>query len=122
DRRGAARPGAAARLLQPADRARGGVISLRHRRSAARPAAVMATGGPDAAALLAALPSPVIALDRGGRIVFANPAAEQFFGVSAAALIGNPLAEFIAPHSPLFTLADAVWRTGGSIAEYDLVL
>jgi two-component system nitrogen regulation sensor histidine kinase GlnL len=72
--------------------------------------------------LLAALPSPVIALDRGGAIIFVNPAAEQFFGVSAAQLIGNPLAEFIAPHSPLFTLADAVWRTGGSIAEYDLVL
>jgi len=102
------------------------VISLRHRRSAPSraigPAAGLAAGGPDTAALLAALPSPVLALDRGGMITFANPAAEQFFGASAAALIGNPLAEFIAPHSPLFTLADAVWRTGGSIAEYDLVL
>jgi two-component system nitrogen regulation sensor histidine kinase GlnL len=77
---------------------------------------------PDAAALLAALPSPVLALDRGGAIAFVNPAAEQFFGVSAAQLIGNPLAEFIAPHSPLFALADAVWQSGGSIAEYDLVL
>src|SRR5712691_2831298 len=126
DRRGAARQGAAARLLRSADRARSSVISLRHRRSApslaTRPAAALATGGLDTAALLAALPSPVIALDRGGTITFANPAAEQFFGVSAVALIGNPLAEFIAPHSPLFTLADAVWRTGGSIAEYDLVL
>jgi two-component system nitrogen regulation sensor histidine kinase GlnL len=80
------------------------------------------TAVPDAAALIAALPSPVIALDRGGAITFVNPAAEQFFGVSAAALIGHPLAEFIAPHSPLFTLVDAVWRSGGSIAEYDLVL
>ncbi len=93
--------------------------SLRRGRSAAvtRPAAL-----PDTAALLAALPNPLIALDRGGTVRFVNPAAEQFFGVGAAALIGHPLAQFIAPHSPLFALADAVWRTGGSIAEYDLLL
>ena len=96
------------------------MISLRHRRSAAvaRPAAAL----PDTAALLAALPNPVIALDRGGALRFANPAAEQLFGVSATALIGRPLADFIAPDSPLFALADAVWRSGGSIAEYDLLL
>src|SRR5579864_2620273 len=93
--------------------------SLRRGRSAAaaRPAAI-----PDTAALLAALPNPLIVLDRGGTVRFVNPATEQFFGVSAAALIGHPLAQFITPHSPLFALADAVWRTGGSIAEYDLLL
>src|SRR5229473_588510 len=93
--------------------------SLRRGRSTAtaRPAAL-----PDTAALLAALPNPLIALDRGGTVRFVNPAAEQFFGVSAAALIGHPLTHVIAPHSPLFALADAVWRTGGSIAEYDLLL
>ncbi len=99
----------------------GGVISLRHRRStpspAARPAAL-----PDAAALLAALPNPVIALDRGGTLRFVNPAAEQLFGVSAATLIGHPLADVITPQSPLFALAEAVWRSGGSIAEYDVLL
>jgi two-component system nitrogen regulation sensor histidine kinase GlnL len=97
------------------------VISLRHRRStaspAARPGALL-----DTAALLAALPNPVVALDRGGALRFANPAAEHLLGVSAAALIGHPLADFIAPDSPLFALADAVWRSGGSIAEYDLLL
>src|ERR1700676_5090291 len=76
----------------------------------------------DAAALLAALPNPLIALDRSGTVRFVNPAAEQFFGVSAAALIGHPLTHLIAPHSPLIALADAVWRSGGSIAEYDLML
>src|SRR6266568_1702738 len=92
---------------------------LRRGRSAdaARAAAL-----PDMAALLAALPNPLIVLDRGGTVRFVNPAAEQFFGVSAAALIGHPLAQFIAPQSPLFALADAVWRSGGSIAEYDLML
>src|SRR5437879_12324626 len=90
--------------------------SLRRSRSAAvtGPAAL-----PDTAALLAALPNPLIVLDRGGMVRFVNPAAEQFFGVGAAALIGHPLAQFIAPHSPLFALADAVWRSGGSIAECD---
>src|SRR5216683_3260876 len=82
--------------------------SLRRGRSTAtaRPAAL-----PDTAALLAALPNPLIALDRGGTVRFVNPAAEQFFGVSAAALIGHPLTHVIAPHSPLFALADAVWPT-----------
>src|SRR6266568_2511832 len=92
---------------------------LRRGRSAdaARAAAL-----PDMAALLAALPNPLIVLDRGGTVRFVNPAAEQFFGVSAAALIGHPLAQFIAPQSPLFMLIDAVWRSGGSIAEYDAPL
>jgi len=77
---------------------------------------------PDSAALLAALPNPVLALDRSATVRFVNPATEQLFGASAAALIGQPLAEFIAADSPLFALADAVWRSGGSIAEYDVLL
>jgi len=93
--------------------------SVRRGRSAA---AARAAAFPDAAALLAALPNPVITLDREGMVRFANPAAEQFFGVSAAALIGHPLSHVIAPQSPLFALGDAVWRSGGSIAEYDLLL
>src|SRR6266581_4660213 len=93
--------------------------SLRRGRSAAvtRPAAL-----PDAAALLAALPNPLIALDRGGAVRFVNPAAEQFFGVSAAALVGHKLSDVIVPHSPIFALAEAVWKSGGSIAEYDVPL
>src|SRR5579863_465559 len=99
----------------------GGVISLRQGRSAASPAARMAAV-PDAAVLLAALPNPVMTLDRAGIVRSANPAAEQFLGVSAAALIGHPLADVIVAQSPLFTLAEAVWKSGGSIAEYDVTL
>ena len=76
----------------------------------------------DPAALLGALPSAVLALDRDGTIRFVNPAAEQFFGAGAAALVGSKLAEFVLPHSPVFTLVDTVWRSGGSIAEYDAPL
>jgi len=79
-------------------------------------------GGFDPALLLAALPDPIIALDRGGAVRFVNPAAEQFLGLSAPALKGSHLAEFFAPHSPLFVLVEAVWRDGGSIAEYDVLL
>jgi two-component system, NtrC family, nitrogen regulation sensor histidine kinase GlnL len=77
---------------------------------------------PDPAALLGALPSAVLALDRAGTVRFVNPAAEQFFGAGAAALVGKELADFVLPDSPIFTLVEAVWRSGGSIAEYDALL
>ncbi|MGD9615797.1 MAG: nitrogen regulation protein NR(II) [Alphaproteobacteria bacterium] len=75
---------------------------------------------PDAALLLVALPSPVLALDRQGIVRFVNPAAEQFFGAGAAALVGRKLAKLLLPHSPVLALADTVWRTGGSIVEHDV--
>jgi two-component system nitrogen regulation sensor histidine kinase GlnL len=78
-------------------------------------------GAPAAAALIAALPDPIIALDRGGIVRFVNPAAEQFLGISAVALVGTALAEIVVAHSPLFGLIDTVWRDGGSVAEYDVI-
>ena len=90
--------------------------------AALSPRAQSGVPAPDNAALLAALPSAVIALDRAGIVRFANPSAEQFFGISAAALVGHLLAEIIVPDSPLVALTDAVWRSGGSIAEYDVLL
>jgi two-component system nitrogen regulation sensor histidine kinase GlnL len=76
----------------------------------------------EAAAILAALRDPVIVLDQGGQIRFVNPAAEQFFGASAAALCGVALADCVAPHSPLLALVDSVWRIGNTISEYDMLL
>ncbi len=96
--------------------------TLRRGRSTATTVRRVAAPTLDAAVLLAALPNPMLALDRAGTVRFVNPAAEQFFGASAAALLGNPLTEFIQPQSPLFTLVDAVLRGGGSIAEYDVPL
>ncbi len=95
--------------------------SLRRRGGAATP---RPAGGsqPEAAAVLAALPNPVVVIDRGGQIRSVNPAAEQFFGSSAAGLLGNPLADLVAPHSPLLALVDSVWRVGNSISEYDMLL
>ena len=85
-----------------------------------RPSAI--DKAPDAALVLSALSSPVIALDRGGVVRFVNPAAEQFLGMSAAALHGGLLSDFVVASSPLFGLVEAVWRNGGSIAEYDVLL
>ncbi len=85
-----------------------------------RPASASALRLPDAAALLSALPDPIIALDRDNIVRFVNPAAEQFFGTSAAGLSGRPFTEMVAPQSPVFVLLDAVRRSGGSIAEYDV--
>jgi two-component system, NtrC family, nitrogen regulation sensor histidine kinase GlnL len=78
--------------------------------------------GPEAAAILAALPDPVIVIDRHGRIRFVNPAAEQFLGSGAGALRGSALADLVAPHSPLLSLVDSVRRVGNMISEYDVVL
>ncbi|HEX6442108.1 MAG TPA: ATP-binding protein [Stellaceae bacterium] len=94
-------------------------ISLRRARAVS---AAARAGLPDPAALLAALPNPVLTLDKSGVIRFVNPAAEQFFGAGAAALIGSPLADYTPPDSPLFILAEAVRRGEGSIAEYDVVI
>lgn len=74
------------------------------------------------AAILAAFPDPVIVVDRRGCIRFVNPAAEQFLGSGAAALCGGALADFLAPHSPLLSLVGSVWRSGNTIAEYDVLV
>lgn len=77
---------------------------------------------PDPATVLAALPEPVLTLDRDGIICWVNPATEQFLGIGAAGLCGHALSEFIVPQSPLFALVESVRRGGGSIAEYDVLL
>jgi two-component system nitrogen regulation sensor histidine kinase GlnL len=77
---------------------------------------------PDANAVLAALADPVIVVDRNGDIRMVNPAAEQFFGTGATALRGTALADLVAPHSPLLSLIDTVWRVGNTISEYDIAL
>jgi two-component system, NtrC family, nitrogen regulation sensor histidine kinase GlnL len=100
-------------------------VPLRRRKvapgSGTRPPSEIA-GQPEAAVVLAALADPVIVVDRGGRVRFVNPAAEQFLCSSAAGLCGGALADFVAPHSPLLCLVESVWRIGNTIAEYDVVV
>jgi len=101
------------------------VVSLRRRGGAPKPSTTtlsVADWALDAAMILGALPDPVIVIDRRGRILFVNPAAEQFLGSGAAALRGSAVADFVAPHSPLLALVDSVWRVGNTISEYDMLL
>jgi two-component system, NtrC family, nitrogen regulation sensor histidine kinase GlnL len=97
-------------------------VAWPRRRGSALAPGPRAEDGPDAAAILGALPDPVIVIDRGERICFVNPAAEQFLGSGAAALCGSALTDFVAPHSPLLSLVASVWRVGNTICEYDMPL
>jgi two-component system, NtrC family, nitrogen regulation sensor histidine kinase GlnL len=76
----------------------------------------------DTAAVLAALPDPVLVVDEGGRLMFANSAAEQFFDTSAATLLGAPLRELLPADSPVFALIDSVRAGGHSVSEYGVAL
>ena len=46
-------------------------------------------------AILAALPDPVLVVDGGDRLRYANAAAEQFFDTSAATLLAASLSEYV---------------------------
>lgn len=69
-------------------------------------------------AVLDALVAPVVVVDEGGRVVFVNAAAEQFFCISVGALEGQSLAELLPADSPILALSDAVRASGHPITEY----
>ncbi len=77
---------------------------------------------PDMAAVLSALPLPVILLDPDNRFRHVNQAAEQFLGVSASSLAQLHLNDLVPPDNPLFLLIDQVRRTEASIADHDLTI
>ncbi|MCL4767639.1 MAG: two-component sensor histidine kinase [Hyphomicrobiaceae bacterium] len=82
-----------------------------------------ATGGPrhiQHDLLLAALPHPILTLAEGERIVYANPAAEQFFSAGQAMLKRHRLADLLAFGCPLVGLVEQVRRTGVSVNEYGI--
>jgi two-component system nitrogen regulation sensor histidine kinase GlnL len=70
--------------------------------------------------VLAALPTPILVLDRGNIVRSVNPAAEQFFDAGSSVLVGQTLADLIAPHSPIFGLVEAVRQSDSSVSEYGL--
>jgi two-component system nitrogen regulation sensor histidine kinase GlnL len=76
----------------------------------------------DTAAILAALPVPVILLDRDNRFRLVNQAAEQFLGISAAGLSQLRMQDLVPSDNPLFLLIDQVRATEASIADHDLTL
>ena len=76
----------------------------------------------DAAAMLGALPVPVVLLDADNRFRFANHAAEQFLGLSMQQLSHLGLVDLLPADHPLFALLAQVRQHGITIADHDLSL
>lgn len=74
----------------------------------------------DPAAILDALPGPVLVVDPVGRLAYLNPAAEQFFGASVASLVGRGLDALLPGDSPVFALVAQVRDHGHSVSEYGI--
>lgn len=77
---------------------------------------------PDHAALLSAMPVPVLLLDAQDRFRFVNQAAEQFLGASASHLSQLRLSDLIAADNPVFLLIDQVRHSEVTVADHDLTL
>ncbi|WP_408869827.1 two-component system sensor histidine kinase NtrB [Gluconacetobacter tumulisoli] len=86
------------------------------------PALAARVGMPDGAALLDALPMPVVLVGAGHRIRYVNSAAEPFFGVSSPHLVQMRLTDILAGDHPVFLLVEQVRRDGVTIAEHELTL
>ena len=90
---------------------------------AAPPAPTPAVAVPGAAAILSALPTPTVVLDGENRFRFANPAAEQFFGLSArlprGAAAVRPAARGRPPVRPA---RPRCGRYDAPVSDHDLVL
>jgi two-component system nitrogen regulation sensor histidine kinase GlnL len=69
-----------------------------------------------------ALPMPVMLLGGNQEVLYANPAAEQFFDTGLTILRKQTLADLIAPHSPLFQLVAQAVERNASAAERDIDL
>ena len=77
---------------------------------------------PDAAAVLGALPVPVVVIDQENRFRLVNHAAEQFLGISVAGLAQLRLPDLVPPDSPLFLLIEQVRKSEATVANYDMTL
>src|SRR5258708_2223875 len=76
----------------------------------------------DGSAVLNALPHPVVVVDAADIVAQVNLAAQTFFDCSAHHLCGHPLADHLAPDSPLFSVVDQARANGGSISEDGVTL
>jgi two-component system nitrogen regulation sensor histidine kinase GlnL len=76
----------------------------------------------DTAAVLGALPDPVLVVDGAGRLLFANAAAEQFLDTGVATFLGAPLAELLPADSPVLSLLSSVRESGHSVSEYGVTI
>ena len=69
-----------------------------------------------------ALPMPVVLLGSKMEVLYANPAAEQFFDTGLTLLRKQTLGDLIAAHSPLFQLVTQAAERNASASERDIDL
>lgn len=72
----------------------------------------------DPESILGALSVAVLVVDQNDQIVFANPAAEQFFQIGAATLTRTSLPELVSPDNPLLSLIHKARKQDGVIREF----
>ncbi len=77
---------------------------------------------PTSDAILAALVEATIVVDGDDTVLYANPAAEQFFGTGASLLIGHPLEDFLPKDSPAFSLLTQVRLSSAAVSESGVTL
>jgi two-component system nitrogen regulation sensor histidine kinase GlnL len=77
---------------------------------------------PDTAAVLSALPMPVVLLDPANLFRFINQAAEQFLGISAAQARQMKLSDLVAEDNPIFLLIDQVRHGDVTVSDHDMTL
>jgi len=80
----------------------------------------LAPPAPDAGAILAALATAVVVVDRLGRFRYANQAAEEFFALSATSLRATRLGELVPEDNPLHRLISQVLDGAVSVSDHDL--
>ena len=69
-------------------------------------------------ALLAAIPHALIGVDGAGAVIFANPAAEQFFDLSASFLKRQSFAALLSANHPVLALVQQANTRGMAASEY----
>ena len=77
---------------------------------------------PGTATIMDSLPIPVVVLGADNRFRFANPAAEQFLGISFTQLQNLKLSDVIPADNPLFLLLQQVRTHEVTACDYDLIL
>ncbi|MGD9965417.1 MAG: nitrogen regulation protein NR(II) [Hyphomonadaceae bacterium] len=77
---------------------------------------------PDAERWLEALPAPVVGIDAGERIRFANAAAAELLAGVGRGLLGRRLDEIFGNDAPIITLARRALAGASGVAEADVAL
>lgn len=76
----------------------------------------------DAGQVLGAMPNSILVLGRQGSIVYANPAAEQFFDSGLAMLCRQNIRDLVPFGSPVLALVGQVQRERYTVSEYNVDL